>query len=179
MVTPYSVSYEWGLPERQKQFDRKFSLSLSFFCYLSSISLSLIQCRSTGGSSVPSALSRFPKPISVSTASDILHFNTVYLPASSPPYPHSRLIDWRFVRAVSPDDSAAAPSAPRLLPLQKETGGGGERYCSGGSGEPGGAGRTARAGPSPCCRSHDFRNGNRLRNSGFLQWLMNLILRAK
>ena len=42
------------------------------------------------------------------------------LPSSHPP--HLISIDWRFVRAVSPDDSAVAPSAPRSLPLQEETG---------------------------------------------------------
>ena len=33
-------------------------------------------------------------------------------------------IDWRFIRAVSPKASAAAPAAPSLLRLQGDTGGG-------------------------------------------------------
>ena len=36
------------------------------------------------------------------------------------PYSHLMSIDWRFVRVVSPNDSAVAPSAPRSLSLQKE-----------------------------------------------------------
>ncbi len=35
--------------------------------------------------------------------------------AAPPPSPHPRMIDLRFVRAVSPDDSAVAPSAPSSL----------------------------------------------------------------
>ncbi len=38
------------------------------------------------------------------------------------PRPHLTSIDWRFVRAVRPDDSAVAPSAPSSLRLQDETG---------------------------------------------------------
>jgi hypothetical protein len=66
------------------------------------------------------------------------------LPSSLPPHPKS--IDWRFVRAVSPDDSVVAPPALRLVPLQEETGDGGEGWARD-SGEWGlvGAGRTARA----------------------------------
>jgi hypothetical protein len=36
--------------------------------------------------------------------------------------PHLMLIDWMFVRAVRPDDSAVVPSAPSPLRLQDETG---------------------------------------------------------
>jgi hypothetical protein len=37
------------------------------------------------------------------------------------PRPHLTSIDWRFVRAVRPDDSAVAPSAPSPLRLQDKT----------------------------------------------------------
>jgi hypothetical protein len=49
-------------------------------------------------------------------------------------------IDWRFVRADSPDDSAVAPSAPTLLCLQEETGGGGGVYYARDSDDRGGLG---------------------------------------
>jgi hypothetical protein len=37
-------------------------------------------------------------------------------------------IDWSFLKAVMHDDSAVAPSSPRSLSLQDETGGGGGGY---------------------------------------------------
>ena len=47
---------------------------------------------------------------------------------SLPPRTYPRLIDWRFVRAASCDDSAVAPSGPSPLYLQAETVGGGRGY---------------------------------------------------
>ncbi len=46
------------------------------------------------------------------------------------PRPHPTLIDWRFVRAVRPDDSAVVPSAPSPLRLQEEKCDGGREECS-------------------------------------------------
>ena len=62
------------------------------------------------------------------------------------PRHHLTSIDWSFVRADRPDDSAVAPLAPSSLSLQDETGGGGGGYpCdSGGRRGLGGAGSTAR-----------------------------------
>ena len=56
------------------------------------------------------------------------------LPSFPCPHAHQRMIDWRFVNAVSPDDSAVAPSAPSLLPLQEDSGeGSGGSRCPRGS----------------------------------------------
>ena len=44
------------------------------------------------------------------------------------PSPHLTSIDWSFVSAVRPDDSAVAPSALSPFLLQDETGGGGGGY---------------------------------------------------
>ncbi len=62
---------------------------------------------------------------------------------------HPMSIDWRFVSAVRPDDSAVIPSAPSEFPLQEQTEGGRGECASGNRSWLYGAGRTARE-PSPC-----------------------------
>ena len=60
------------------------------------------------------------------TTSELGARDTILTPftpsCSSPSQSHLTLIDSRFVREIKPRDSAAAPSAPGLLPLQEETG---------------------------------------------------------
>ncbi len=68
---------------------------------------------------------REPSPPAAPGGRPSMHLSSRSLSSFSLPHPTS--IDSRFVRAVSPDDSAVAPLAPSLLPLQEETGGGGGR----------------------------------------------------